>query len=96
MIKLILFLNFKIPRYSELLMDTYFVINLPDIYSPFYNFLSEENVLQKNGHFFTPYEFRWVEEVGTTMIEEIEVYSGGVSLAKYSGEILKLFKGKRL
>ena len=85
-------LHFDIPRYSELLMDTYFVINLPDIYSPFYNFFSEENVQQKNGHFFTPYEFRWIEEVGSTMIEEIEVYSGGVSLAKYSGEYLSCLK----
>ena len=26
--------SFKIPRYAELLMDTYLVINLPDIWSP--------------------------------------------------------------
>jgi len=85
-------LQFKIPRYSELLMDTYFVFNLPDIYSPFYNFQSEENVQKKNGHHFVPYEFRWIEEIGTTMIEEIEIYSGGVSLSKYSGEYLSCLK----
>ena len=35
-------LEFKIPRYAELLFDTYLVINLPNIYSPFYNFEVEE------------------------------------------------------
>jgi hypothetical protein len=87
-------LHFKIPRYSELLMDTYFVINLPHIYSPFYNFQSEESTLTKNNtnHQFVPYEFRWIEELGTNMIEEVEVYSGGLSLAKYSGEYLNCIK----
>ena len=85
-------LDFKIPRYSELLYDTYFVINLPNIYSPFYHYLTEENETTKNGHEFAPYEFRWIEELGTNFIEEINVYSGGVSLAKYSGEYLNCLK----
>ena len=86
-------LDFKIPRYAELLYDTYFVITLPNIYSPFYNFAAEEGGSgEKNGHTFVPYEFRWIEELGTNMIEEVEVYSGGVSLAKYSGEYLNMVK----
>ena len=85
-------LDFKIPRYAELLYDTYFVITLPNIYSPFYHYLTEENETTKNGHEFAPYEFRWIEELGTNMIEEINVYSGGVSLAKYSGEYLNCLK----
>ena len=28
--------NFKIPRYADLLMDTYIVVNLPNIWSPIY------------------------------------------------------------
>ena len=32
-------LEFKIPRYAEMLYDTYFVITLPNIYSPFYHYL---------------------------------------------------------
>ena len=28
-------MDFKIPRYAELLNDTYIVINMPDIWSPF-------------------------------------------------------------
>ncbi len=85
-------LDFKIPRYAEMLYDTYLVINLPNIYSPFYHYNTEEGVANKNGHEFVPYEFRWVEELGTNMIEEIEIYSGGNSLAKYSGEYLNCLK----
>ena len=29
-------MDFKIPRYAELLWDTYIVVNLPDIWSPIY------------------------------------------------------------
>ena len=31
-------LDFKIPKYADLLHDTYLVINLPTIYSPFHHF----------------------------------------------------------
>ena len=85
-------LEFKIPRYAELLNDTYLVINLPTIYSPFYNFSAEEGVVNKNGLSFAPYEFRWVEELGTNFIEEIQVFSGGTTLAQYSGEYLNCIK----
>ena len=84
-------LDFKIPRYAEMLYDTYFVFNLPNIYSPFHNYIAEGESI-KNGHHFTSYEFRWIEELGTNMIDEIEVYSGGISLAKYSGEYLNCLK----
>jgi hypothetical protein len=85
-------LEFKIPRYAELLHDTYLVINLPDIYSPIYNYHAEEGVTEKNGHHFSSYEFRWVEELGTNFIEEISVFSGGTTLAQYSGEYLNCIK----
>ena len=86
-------LDFKIPRYAEMLYDTYFVFNLPNIYSPFYHYQTEGEVeSNKNGHTFAPYEFRWIEELGTNMIDEIEIHSGGVSLAKYSGEYLSCLK----
>lgn len=85
-------LEFKIPRYAELLYDTYLVINLPNIFSPLYNFNAEENIKEKNGHNFAPYEFRWIEELGTNFIEQIQVFSGGTTLAQYSGEYLNCIK----
>ena len=85
-------LDFKIPRYAELLYDTYLVINLPNIYSPLYNYKKEEGQESRNGHYFAPYEFRWIEELGTNFIDQIEIYSGGISLSKYSGEYLNCLK----
>ena len=87
-------LDFKIPKYADLLHDTYLVINLPTIYSPFHHFKTEDpsGYSQLNGHEYVPYEFRWIEELGTNMIEEIEIYSGGNTLSKYSGEYLNCLK----
>jgi len=85
-------LDFKIPRYAELLFDTYLVVTLPNIYSPIFHFATEGQTSPQNGHEFAPYEFQWVEEVGTNFIETIEIYSGGVSLSKYSGEYLNCLK----
>ena len=80
-------LDFKVPRYAELLYDTYVCVTLPHIYSPLlYN---GENQLGRN---LIPYEFRWIDEIGTNMIREVEIYTGGTTLAKYSGEYLSCVK----
>ncbi len=80
-------LDFKIPRYAELLYDTYVCVTLPDIFSPL--LYKGENELGRN---LIPYEFRWIDELGTNMIQEVEIYTGGTTLAKYSGEYLSCVK----
>ncbi len=72
-------MNFKIPRYAELLWDTYIVVNLPDIWSPLFY---RDNVPGK----YVPYEFQWVNDIGFAMIRQITIHSGGSTLAQYSGE----------
>jgi len=37
--------KFKVPRYADLLMDTYFVITLPNIWSPIYAIDDHNNCL---------------------------------------------------
>ena len=74
-------LDFKIPRYAELLMDTYIVVNLPNIWSPIIP-------PQDCSGSWMPYEFQWIENVGWHMIKEIEVYVGGQTLQKFSGEYM--------
>ena len=74
-------LDFKIPRYAELLMDTYIVINLPNIWSPIIP-------PQDCSGTWMPYEFRWIENIGWHMIKEIEIYVGGQTLQKFSGEYM--------
>ena len=80
-------LDFKIPRYAELLYDTYVCLTLPHIYSPL--LYKGENQLGRN---LIPYEFRWIDEIGSNMIQEVEIYTGGTTLAKYSGEYLSCVK----
>lgn len=71
-------MTFKIPRYADLLYDTYLIINLPDIWSPlYYNNVANE---------WAEYGFKWIEELGTNLIKEIEVEAGGHILSRYTGE----------
>ena len=84
-------LDFKIPRYAELLHDTYVCVTMPDIYSPLVYDGNEEI-----GRNLIPYEFRWIEELGCNMIREVEIYSGGVTLAKYPGEYIACLKERDL
>ena len=87
--------EFKIKRYAELLWDTYLVINMPDIWSPFYprpdikakvegdpdnNDLSDVN--------YVPYEFNWIDNLGFQIIKKITIHAGGTILDEYSGEYM--------
>ena len=74
--------KFKIKRYAELLMDTYFVLTLPDIWSPIHNPTSN------TGTKWAPYEFKWINDIGTHMIREVVISCGSVTLQTYSGEYL--------
>tara|TARA_B100001093_G_scaffold520433_1_gene615863 strand:- start:23 stop:1654 length:1632 start_codon:yes stop_codon:yes gene_type:complete len=81
------YLEFKIPRYAELLYDTYLCVTIPNIFS---SFLYDQQGI--GGNNLRPYEFRWIEELGSTMIREIEIFSGGTTIARYSGEYLTCVK----
>jgi hypothetical protein len=74
--------SFKIPRYAELLMDTYIVVTLPHIWSPIYH------PCESTSNKWAPYDFRWINNLGTNMIKEIEIKCGNFTLQKYSGEYL--------
>jgi hypothetical protein len=73
--------TFTVPRYAELLMDTYLVVTLPTIWSPIYPPTS-------CGGVWRPYEFRWVENLGTQMIKEITFSVGGQILQRVTGKYL--------
>ena len=74
--------TFKIPRYAELLMDTYLVVTIPDIWSPLHHPTVETD--QR----WVAYDFRWIKDLGTHMIKEITITCGSLTLQKYSGEYL--------
>ena len=75
--------SFKMPRYAELLMDTYVVVNIPTIWSPIYNPCTQ------TGNMWSAYDFRWIRELGTNMISEITITCGSQTIQKYSGEYLR-------
>jgi hypothetical protein len=74
--------TFKIPRYAELLMDTYLVVNIPDIWSPVYNPTQDTNIE------WVPYEFKWIKNLGTQMIQQIDITCGSLIIQSYTGEYL--------
>lgn len=74
--------TFKIPRYAELLMDTYLVVNLPNIWSPVYHPCQDTN------YNWVPYEFKWIQKLGINMVKEITITCGSLTLQKYTGKYL--------
>ena len=74
--------NFKVPRYAELLMDTYVSVTLPDIWSPLYNPCTETN------NRWTAYEFRWIKEIGSRMIKEVVLSCGSSVIQRYTGDYI--------
>ena len=71
--------NFKIPKYGDLLMDSYLSVRMPTIWSP---------IVTDNGNIFS-YEFKWIKDLGTQMINEITISIGGQVIQQYSGEYIK-------
>ena len=66
------FYNFTIPRYADLLVDTYFVIDFPNIWSPIY-FPIFEPSSKTTYPYCQPYEFKWIEDLGAQLIKKITV-----------------------
>ena len=71
-------LTFKFPRYAELLTDTYLIVKLPHIWSPVY----------KNGDHWRPYEFKWIENIGSQIVKSMKFYIGGQLIQEFTGEYL--------
>jgi len=75
-------LTFKIPRNGDLLMDTYLVISLPDIWSPIMN------PTDMNQNKWSSYDFKWIHNLGIQMISEITITCGAALIQRYSGQYL--------
>ena len=81
--------QFKVPRYADLLMDTYIVINLPSIWSPI---LPPQEIVNPDGSItyteWAPYEFKWIDYIGAMMIANITINCGNQKLQEYSGSYI--------
>jgi len=81
--------DFKIPRYADLLMDTYLSVEMPNIWSPI---LPPREVVLPDGSLnytdWAPYEFKWIENLGAQMISRITITCGNQKIQEYSGQYL--------
>jgi len=74
--------TFKIPRHGDLLLDSYLVFNLPNIYSPILPPSSKGDV-------WKPFHFRWIENIGTSIIKNIKFMIGTNIIQEYDGEYIR-------
>jgi len=81
--------NFKIPRYADLLMDSYICITLPTIWSPI---MPPQEITNPDGSVTTtdwaPYEFKWIDNIGAQIISRITINCGNQQLQQYSGQYI--------
>ena len=81
--------DFKIPRYADLLMDTYLSVELPNIWSPIIPPREVESPdCSLNYTDWAPYEFKWIENLGAQMISRITITCGNQKIQEYSGQYL--------
>jgi len=82
----------RIDRYAQLLHDTYLVITLPDIWSPlaYLNGSAPPTGYDQRSNSIG-YEFKWVENIGYNLIDNIEITANGQLLQRLTGEWLKFY-----
>jgi hypothetical protein len=72
--------TFRVPRYADLLMDTFVAVTLPNIWSPVLNEKEPDNHI--------PYEFKWIDNIGAQLIRRIKVTVGGQLIQEFTGQYL--------
>ena len=72
--------TFRVPRYADLLMDTFVAVTLPNIWSPVLNEKDVDNHI--------PYEFKWIDNIGAQLIRRIKVTVGGQLIQEFTGQYL--------
>lgn len=78
--------TFKVPRYADLLMDTYLSVSLPNIWSPIMP--PQQTTGAENEGVWVPYEFKWIDNLGAKMISKITITCGNQTLQEFSGDYL--------
>ena len=77
-----------IPKWGDLITDIFFSFDLPNIYSGSYNVRLDDN---KN----VPYEFRWVENIGLNMINEVSLFFSNKVIQTFNGNSLQILSELR-
>ena len=82
----------RIDRYAQLLHDSYFVLTLPDIWSPL-KYLGGS--LPPSGYDIRSdsigYEFQWIPNIGYNLIDHVDITMNGQVIQRLRGEWLKMY-----
>lgn len=81
--------TYKVPRYGDLLYDSYLCVTLPNVFSDYrcnrcYN--KDPATGPAAWAQRQDYQFAWVADLGYTIIEEISVSIGGAQIMRVTGE----------
>ena len=93
---------FNVRNFGDLLLDTYLVLTLPNIWSPIVEILPPPNnfINLTNSHYgrdyqinrfmrnIWPYEFKWIENLGCQLIKRVRYLIGGVVIQNFTGDYL--------
>jgi hypothetical protein len=83
----------RIDRYAQILLDTYLVVTLPDIWSPLTHLADGVNPPagydQRSNSL--GYEFQWIKNIGYNLIDHIEITANGQVLQTMTGEWMKMY-----
>jgi hypothetical protein len=81
--------TFKVKRYADLLMDCYICVTLPNIWSPI---MPPQAITNPDGSItytdWSPYDFKWIENIGAQIISRITINCGNQLLQQYSGQYI--------
>ena len=84
-------LTCKIDRNGDLIQQIYFVFNIPDIYSS-YDWESAQELINENRNPVSSlYNFYWIKNLGTTIINWITISIGGQEVDKQYGEWMNVW-----
>lgn len=80
--------TFKIPRYGDLLVDSFLSFELPNIWSPIIPPIVQGSPNTANTGAWIPYEYKWIEYLGARMINKITIACANYTIQEYSGGYL--------
>ena len=80
--------EFVVPNNGDLLMDTYFSIILPDIWSPIFQHTYSTTSIPVQPQPCQGYEFKWIENIGSQLIRRVRYLIDGHVIQEFTGQYL--------
>ena len=84
-------LSCKIDRNGDLIQQIYFVFNIPDIYSAYDHESSQTLISENKDPVNSLYNFFWIKNLGTTIINWVTISIGGQEIDKQYGEWMNVW-----